>query len=248
MKRLLVERIGGAKAFLNTSELHHLTRVLRAREGVRFEGIDPQGNRHLCELRRDSDGWYGEILTSLAEAGESPLKITLAQALIKKDKFEWVIQKAVELGVTEIIPVVSERTEVRLNEEREEKKLKRWRRILEAAVKQSGRTLIPRIRSPLSLDEMLAQKTCSFGIVMDEQGGSSLKGALANREDLDSCLVLVGPEGGWSDRDRALFSSHSLLSVSLGSRILRTETAAVVALSLLQYELGDLQPTGDSDQ
>jgi 16S rRNA (uracil1498-N3)-methyltransferase len=240
MKRLLVDKVEGGRAFLNENEVHHLVRVFRAREGDLFEGLDSQGQKHRCELRRDAGKWYGEILCSVAETGESPLRITLAQALIKKNKFEWVIQKAVELGVVEIIPVQSERTEVRLSEQREEKKVKRWQRILEEAVKQSGRSLIPKLGSPVSLEELLDRRKDMVCIVMDEEGGASLKELLTDLGNPNSCLVLIGPEGGWGDRDRKLFFAHSATSVKLGPRILRTETASVVALSLLQYELGDL--------
>ena len=240
MKRLLVDRVESGKAFLSENELHHLTRVLRAREGARFEGVDSQGGLYLCELQRESGGWYGEILSSQEMAGESPFKISLAQALIKKDKFEWVIQKAVELGVAEIFPILSERTEVRLNEEREERKMRRWQRIIEAAVKQSGRTVVPHLSSPVVLGDLLDQESNSVCILMDEEGGADLRGQFERLSKTDSCLLLIGPEGGWGTHDRKIFAAHSLPSVSLGPRILRTETAAVVALSLLQYEFGDL--------
>jgi len=240
MKRVMVDRVEGGKAFLNENELHHLMRVYRTREGDAFEGVDSEGRKHQCALRRDAGQWYGEILCSLAGTGESPLRIILAQALIKKNKFDWVIQKSVELGVAEIIPFRSERTEVQLSEEREEKKMKRWHRILKEAVKQSGRSLVPKLGSPLSLDELLNRSDETVRIAMDEEGGASLKELLRELCDVNSCLVLIGPEGGWGDRDRNLFSAHSVKSVRLGPRILRTETASVVALSLLQYELGDL--------
>ena len=249
MKRLLVDKVESGRAFLRENELHHLTKVLRAQEGDRFEGVDSQGSRHLCELRRESGKWYGEILTSREMAGESPFKLSLAQALIKKDRFEWVIQKAVELGVTEIIPILSERTEIRLNEEREERKMGRWYRILEAAVKQSGRSLVPHLGYPVSLADLVNQRSNSVCMVMDEEGGVDLRGQIQELGETDSCLVLVGPEGGWGARDREIFAAHSLPSVSLGPRILRTETAAVVALSLLQYEFGDLiSPRGPSPE
>jgi 16S rRNA (uracil1498-N3)-methyltransferase len=240
MRRLLIERVEGPRAFLNEDELYHLLRVLRAREGTVFEGIDGEGRKHHCRLCRDSETWYGQIFSSSVGIGESPLRITLGQALIKKSKFEWVIQKSVELGVMEVIPVYTERTEVRLNEEREERKTGRWQRILNEAAKQSGRSLIPKLSSPVALDALLAQQQGTSCLVMDERGVSGLRESLRELGEIRSCLVLIGPEGGWGDRDRKLFSAHSVRSVSLGPRIFRTETASVVALTLLQYELGDL--------
>jgi len=240
MKRLLIERVEGGKAFLNENEIHHLTRVFRAREGDAFEGLDAEGRKYRCELAKEAGKWFGVVLSTLEETSESPLRITLAQALIKKNKFEWVIQKAVELGVAEIIPIITERTEVRLSGPREEKKLLRWQRIIEESVKQSGRSVIPTLASPVSLDRLLDQKSGTFSIVMDEAGGADPKSLLREQIFPLSCLVLIGPEGGWGDCDRRLFSTHCTVSINLGPRILRTETASVVALSLLQYELGDL--------
>ena len=247
MRRLLIDEVEGSKAFLNENELHHLTRVLRAREGDFFEGVDGQGNKYRCELHKESGRWYGEILGSVEETCESPIRITLAQALIKKGRFEWVVQKAVELGVAEIIPVQTERTEVHLNRQRQDRKMQRWQRILEESVKQSGRSVIPKVASPIPLDELLVRESDSVCIVMDEEGGVDLKELLNELRGLNSCLVLIGPEGGWGDRDRRLFAAHSTILVNLGPRILRTETASVVALSLLQYELGDLGPSRQSD-
>jgi 16S rRNA (uracil1498-N3)-methyltransferase len=246
MRRHLIDRVEGGKAFLNENELHHLTRVLRAREGDLFEGLDSHGNRYRCDLRRDGGGWYGKILGSVTGSCESPVRITLAQALIKKSKFEWVVQKAVELGVMEIVPVQTERTEVRLNHQREDRKMQRWQRILEEAVKQSGRTVLPAVSAPVQLEELLNRESDSPCLVMDEEGGTDLKGLSKKLAGLNSVIVLIGPEGGWGVRDRELFSIHSAISVNLGPRILRTETASVVALSLLQYEFGDLGDRGSS--
>ena len=240
MKRLLIETVEGERAFLNDNEVHHLVKVLRAHEGELFDGVDGHGKRLHCALRRDSDGWYGEVLSTWGKSDESPLKVTLGQALIKKDKFEWVIQKTVELGVTRIVPIVSERTEIRLKDQREERKMRRWSRILEEAVKQSGRSLIPELSSPILLGDLLKREANLLCIVLDEEGGASLIELAREHANLDSCMLLVGPEGGWGQRDRELFAAHSTVSLHLGPRILRTETASVAALSLLQYEFGDL--------
>ena len=111
MKRVFLDKIEGKKAFLDEAELHHLVRVLRSQEGEPFYGIDSQGGICQCILRMEEGEWFGEIVSIEAETQEETLHLTLAQALVKKDKFEWVIQKAVELGVCRIIPIVTERTE-----------------------------------------------------------------------------------------------------------------------------------------
>ncbi|MGW8178541.1 MAG: 16S rRNA (uracil(1498)-N(3))-methyltransferase [bacterium] len=236
----MIKRVEGRKAFLNENEIHHLTKVFRARRGDTFEGLDAEGRKYRCELAQEEGRWFGMILASLEETSESPFRIALAQALIKKNKFEWVIQKAVELGVTEIIPIETERTEIRLSGERKERRVLRWRRIIDESVKQSGRNTIPALPSPVSLDRLLDQRSGTFCVVMDEAGGADFRSLLGGQNTPSSCLVLIGPEGGWGDCDRRLFSSHSTVSINLGPRILRAETASVVALSLLQYELGDL--------
>jgi 16S rRNA (uracil1498-N3)-methyltransferase len=240
MKRFVLDSVEGHRAYLSDDELHHLVRVFRSREGDLFDAIDCMGRLHHCVLRKESGKWFGEVLSVESGAGEKPLEVALAQALIKKDKFEWVIQKAVELGVSRIMPIATERTEIRLKGERESNKVRRWRRIVAEAVKQCRRNSFPELSEPLSLEDLLALEISSHLIVLDEEGGQSLREFLGARRDLRSCVVLVGPEGGWGNHDRHLFMTHGAVSVSLGPRILRAETASVVAMSILQYEIGDL--------
>ena len=240
MKRVFLDKIEGEKAFLDDAELHHLVRVLRSQEGDPFYGIDSHGRICQCILRMEEGEWFGEIVSVEAKREEETLHLTLAQALVKKDKFEWVIQKAVELGVCRIIPIVTERTEIQLKGEREARKVKRWRRIVGEAVKQCRRSSVPDLLEPVLLQDLPEIGLHGPLIVLDEAEGEGLKEFVEAQDNLSSCVVLVGPEGGWGDRDREWFLDQGVVSVNLGPRILRTETASVVAISILQYLAGDL--------
>ncbi len=224
---------------LPEDELHHLVRVRRSQVGDTFVGLDGTGKVCLCSLEREDAQWYGRIL-GIEEVPESPLRLTLGQALIKKDRFEWVIQKATELGVSRIVPLVSTRTELQFTPQRQAKRMQRWRKILLEAVKQCGSARIPGLSDPTGLEACLSESQAQLKLVLDERGTTDLKWLLENNRDKLSVLVLVGPEGGWDDQDRVLFEQHDVSMVHLGPRILRTETAPVTVLSILQYELGDL--------
>ena len=241
MYRALIEVTHPGRAALSEEEAHHLVKVRRAKKGDLFIGLDGQGSLYRCSLDRDRLGWYGNIEEEMAAPGESPVSIILGQALIKKDKFEWVIQKATELGVREIVPLITFRTELQLEPAREERQMIRWNKILVEAVKQSGRTRLPLLRSPLPLEKFLTGTLPKFAMFLDEHGKSPLKTVLEGRTGETSCLVLVGPEGGWAEQDRALIESKGISRVHLGSRILRTETAGLTVLSILQYELAGLE-------
>jgi 16S rRNA (uracil1498-N3)-methyltransferase len=240
MIRVLIDSVKGDRACFDEEEAHHLVRVLRLRVGEEFEAIDGKGSRFSCVLERDAQGWFGRITNRLDDSRESPVRICLAQALIKKDKFEWVMQKAVELGVAEVIPLFTERTEVRLDEQRQQRKMNRWRRILSEAVKQCGRSHLPRLSSPLTLRSLLEEERDAVAIALDEGQGTNLREFFRSSPELKSCLLLIGPEGGWSQEDRRLLSEHGVTAIHLGARVLRAETASIAALSILQYELGDL--------
>jgi 16S rRNA (uracil1498-N3)-methyltransferase len=141
--------------------------------------------------------------------------------------------------VSEIIPILTCRTEIRLDEKREQRKLQRWGKIVAEAVKQSGRSRLPILGSPVSLATLLKERTEGLWIVLDEATDFPMRQLLAKCHSAENCILLVGPEGGWDDRDREILSAERSHSVSLGPRIMRAETASIAALAVLQYELGD---------
>ena len=241
MNRVLADAIEDGNAILSAEESHHLVRVLRTRPGERFLAHDGKGGVFLCRLAGQPKRWYGEIIERVAEQVESGLSISLAQSLIKKDRFEWVIQKAVELGVREIVPVISQRTEIRIRGSDDlAHKMRRWEKILVEAFKQSGRSTLPRLNVPVQLESLLDSWSADLRFVLDEQGGMNLRGLLEGNRGIQSCQLIVGPEGGWDKRDRELFAARSITAVHLGNRILRTETCPIAVISILQYELGDM--------
>jgi len=240
MARVLIHLLEDKRVLLPKEELHHLVRVRRLKAGDFFEALDlNEGKIYRCTLSKEGGSWHGLILDTLEAEPEPPLRIILAQALIKKDKFEWVVQKATELGVTEIIPVLSYRTEIRLDEKREQRKLQRWSKILSEAVKQCGRSRLPILSPPVRLATLLIERTSELRIVLDEAAELPLRQVLRSCDSPETCILFIGPEGGWDHRDRDLFAQAQVQRVRLGPRIMRTETAAVAALSVFQYELGD---------
>ncbi|MBI4444402.1 MAG: 16S rRNA (uracil(1498)-N(3))-methyltransferase [Acidobacteria bacterium] len=240
MRRILVELRSATEVRIAPDQAHHLVKVLRFRGGESFVGLAGE-KRFLCRLERREQEWIGVICEELAVSGESPLSITLAQSLLKKDKMDWVIQKAVELGVTSIHPVISARTEVRREAGAQVRVMNRWQRIIAEAVKQSGRSTVPSLASPVPLVEMVANSASfDFQFYLDEEEGDHLKNFLNRYHRTGACRVFVGPEGGWDPEDRVLFQRAEIPAVHLGERILRSETAPVAIVSILQYQLGDM--------
>ncbi len=240
MNRVIARLIEDDKVLLSEEESHHLVRVLRSRPGDIFLAHDGKGCVFRCRLAKGPGGWHGEIVDKIESRTESNLSICLAQSLIKKDKFEWVIQKAVELGIAEIVPVISWRTEVRPDEGAMSHRMQRWEKIVAEAFKQCGRDVLPRLHTPVALETFLESWSADVRFVLDEAGGVSLRALLEEKRSARSCLFIVGPEGGWDERDRQLFAAHGVTAVHVGKRVLRTETCPIAVLSILQYELGDL--------
>ncbi|HEX8409837.1 MAG TPA: RsmE family RNA methyltransferase [Thermoanaerobaculia bacterium] len=212
-------------------EFHHSIRVVRARVGEEVELFDRAGNaaRGIVEsIDRDrAVVTVGEPVPSR----ESPLAIHLAMAVIQLEKFELVLQKATELGVRTIIPLVTERVELR--PERYSGKMERWQKIVFEAVKQCGRAIVPAIEAPATFDEILARGGTK---ILFEAGAGS-----APIETLEEVTILIGPEGGWSDDEleRARHASDLFIE-HLGPRRLRAETAAIAAVSVIASRFGDL--------
>jgi 16S rRNA (uracil1498-N3)-methyltransferase len=231
---------------LDADEAHHLTRVLRLGPGARAFVFDGEGGEYECEVARVAKHEVElNLLRRLDDAVESPLRLTLAQALIKGDKFDWVIQKATELGVTQIVPLVTDnadiKRDIRRAEERAGQRLQRWRRISLEALKQCGRRRLVEICEPAPFDEFCGSPARSACLIFSERGGESLSEVSAKLRDVNQLSLCVAPEGGWSEYELRMAASCGFTPVSLGSRILRAETAAIAAVSLAQHLFGDLR-------
>jgi 16S rRNA (uracil1498-N3)-methyltransferase len=238
----------GAGITLSEEESRHLRDVLRLRAGDEAHVFDGAGREFACVVSEDG-GRKGRA--SLEVRGpaeppspESPLALTLAVALLKGEKFDLVVQKATELGVTTVAPVVTKRSDVRPRDERDAgRRVERWRRLALEASKQSGRALVPVVAAPVAFDSLVGEQTeTTLRLLFAERGGAGL-GPLAEetRTAPASVVALVGPEGGWDDGELSSARGRGWTLVTLGGRTLRAETAAVVVCALLQNIFGDLK-------
>ncbi|UYG00005.1 MULTISPECIES: 16S rRNA (uracil(1498)-N(3))-methyltransferase [unclassified Halomonas] len=227
----------GARVELPEGPARHVTRVLRMGEGaplVLFDGQGQEAGVRLVEAGRKRSVVLVECVWS--GEGESPLSVHLGQAISKGDRMDYAIQKAVELGVAAITPLYTERGDVRLKDEREAKKHAHWQAVAESACEQSGRATVPVVHPPMALDAWLATRDESLKLMLHLATGNRFD--LAERPA--SAALLIGPEGGLTEQDIAAAESHGFTPLTLGPRVLRTETAPVVALTLLQHHFGDL--------
>jgi len=239
-------------ATLSAEETRHLRDVLRLQSGDEVYVFDGAGREFHCAI--DTIGKDSTKLRVIAEVGpnrpESPLHLTLAIALLKGEKFDLVIQKATELGVKRIVPLATERADVRLRDNEDaNRRATRWRRIALEAAKQSGRAAVPEVTAPLSLNALVNMpgglgkdsSTSVARLMFSEREGRSLAEA-TNRfaGQPTEIIALVGPEGGWTDEEIGLAREGGWEIVTLGGRTLRAETAAIVVVSLLQHRFGDL--------
>ncbi len=232
----------GQVVSLRGEELHHLRRVLRLRAGDEVALFDGEGRGFAGRIAGLS-GSEATIVLGAEEPREreSPLDLALLPALSKGEKFDWVVQKATELGVREIQPLLTDRGDVRPAGDRGARKAERWRRIALEACKQSGRTRLPRIHEPRDLASALVLPPGTLGVALDPEGpGEETPGLEARLGGAGGVRLAVGPEGGWSPAERDLLRERGFLLLGLGPRVLRTETAAIVSTALFQFLAGDL--------
>lgn len=226
-----------------TGELaHHLRDVLRCRPGETLDLADEKRNRyHVSVDQITKQQIRAKILQKDAPSAQPAFPVTLAQAILKGKKMDWVIQKSAELGVTTLMPIVTERTIARPKSERESHQTERWQAIAQEAAQQCGRLDIPDIKPVAALDDLLKNPPeASMKLVPWElEQGLSLKSVLQNLKNEKSVAILIGPEGGFSPREIEKARKAGWISVSLGPRILRAETAGMAVLAILEYELNE---------
>lgn len=228
----------GERVPLPPFSAEHLTRVLRLADGAAVTCFNGDGYDYAATLRTRGKATVIELGERGPAPPESPLAITLVQSVARGEKMDFILQKATELGVARIVPVVSERTEVRLDEDRADKRRVHWQRVVESACEQCGRARIPPVDAATSLARYAeaAQRESGAKLVLHPEGGPRL----GELEAVDAITVAVGPEGGWSDRDLSMFATAGFERLALGPRILRTETAGIAAIAMLQSRFGDL--------
>ncbi len=233
-RRFFVNRIDGEYAELTGDDARHLARVLRAEIGQRYEISDNQ-RAYLAEISAaNAHGITFHVLEPLPAEAPS-LQITLFAALIKFDRFEWLVEKATELGVARIVPIDAERTEKGLAMAAK-KRVERWKKIARESSQQARRVRMSEIVPPEALEQALSDRSPYRYFLEEQPGAEALARALpADRRPEDAIAILTGPEGGWTDRERALAARGGWKPVSLSSNILRSETAAIAALSILSH-------------
>ncbi len=220
-----VDEVRRGEAELHGEEAKHLTRVLRVEAGQRYE-ISDNRSLYLAEVSQArKELVVFRIIEKLPWPDEGPT-VHLLPALFKFDHFEWMLEKATELGVTQVTPVIAERSEKGL-ERAAEKRIDRWRRIVLEASQQARRAQLPRIDLPLRLRDALRLEADRRFFLDEVPGGGAIL------PDRSSALILLGPEGGWADHEREEILAAQWTRITLGSRILRAETAALAALAKL---------------
>jgi 16S rRNA (uracil1498-N3)-methyltransferase len=231
-RRFFVDEVRNGHAEIAGEDARHLTRVLRVEAGVRYEISD---NRAVYLAEVETARKDRVVFKTIEKLEAPPLApvVILCAALIKFDRFEWIVEKATELGVATIVPVDTARSERGL-EHGARKRVERWRRIALEASQQSRRAFLPDVKDPVALEEIL-QHAAKYRFVLDENPhATSLARALPDsRAASDVVAILVGPEGGWTDAERESFTAAGWSAVSLGPLILRAETAAAAALSII---------------
>ncbi len=231
-RRFFVEQVRNGHADISGNDAVHLTRVLRVEAGRRYE-ISDNSDVYLAEV--ELARWEHVRFKMIEKLPPAPpsVRLRLCAALVKFDHYEWMIEKATELGVTEIVPFESARSERGLGRAAQ-KRVERWRRIALEASQQSRRERLPDVRDPAQFEAVIAEPAACRYVLDEEPGGAPLLSALpANRSVEDTVSLLIGPEGGWTPEEREAFAAAGWTRVSLGPRILRAETAALAGLAVL---------------
>lgn len=229
----------GQQASLSENAMAHAVRVMRLKVGDTLTLFCGDGFDYHCALTSiEKKSAKVEVISRIAVNNESPLTIRLLQGISSGDRMDYTIQKAVELGVTEIYPLSTERCVTKLSGDRAEKRTEHWQGVAIAACEQSGRALVPQVHAPLTLTQWLGQHASPdcLNLLLNPTGAKRLA-TLSNPERV--IHLLIGPEGGLSPAEIELASQHHFQSIVLGPRILRTETAALTAIACMQSLWGD---------
>ena len=264
------DQVSDNRIIIEGPDVNHIGRVLRMKPGEELTVSDGSGTDYFCTINSiEPDAVLLDIQNSWESYSELPVRITLFQGLPKADKMELIIQKTVELGVAEIVPVAMSRCIVRLDDKKAGKKTARWQSIAESAAKQSGRSIIPTVSEPMTygqaikyaseMDAILLPYENAEGIAYTRKAINSIKAMIAERNstsadeaaaptqsgllksvnDAIRMALFIGPEGGFSDDEVAKATAAGAKIITLGKRILRTETAGLAAMSILMFEFED---------
>ena len=231
----------GSQIHIGGSDYNHIKNVLRMKRGEEVLVSDGKDREYLCIINEFADG---EVLLSIMDimgtSRELPVKITLFQGLPKGDKMEQIIQKTVELGVAEIVPVAMKRSVVKLDDKKASKKVERWNGIALSAAKQSKRGIIPEVKDVVSYKEALKIASSMDAVLVPYENAEGIEGARRLVESMKgkkSIGIFIGPEGGFDEGEIEEALNQGAQTLTLGKRILRTETAGMTMLSILMFAL-----------
>lgn len=236
----------GENVVLKGQQAHQIRSVLRMSPGDHIIVLDNQGWEYEVMLETVGQNEItGQVIEQREATGEPAIQITLYQSLLKQDKFEWVLQKCTEVGVTRFVPLVTRRSVVRGRDAISSTKLDRWRSIITEAAEQSGRGLIPELSPPIDFEDSLVNLAgfacCLIASPQTQETGINKALQGGDRHTPRAIALFLGPEGGFTEEEVERCRASGAVTISLGRRILRTETAAVVAASLILYELGEME-------
>ena len=234
------EQVNGENAYIKGSDVNHIVNVLRMKVGEELL-ISVKGDwDYLCEIEKTSSDRVDLKVLESMEQRELPVKITLLQGIPKSDKLEMIIQKAIELGVSEIIPVKTKRVVVKIDEKKVDTKVNRWNAIAESAAKQSKRSIVPKVLKPQTVENAL-ETVKDYGVKLlpyeSAQGIKKTKSILEGLDTKNNIAVFIGPEGGFEETEVKKATDSGFEVITLGKRILRTETAGLALLGNIMIRL-----------
>ncbi len=219
---------------LDEKDSYHVTKVMRMEVGETIEVVYENGC-YLAKITSLYPQVEGELLSLIEEKKSLSYSVTLAQSIVKEQKMDWILQKSTELGVQEIIPTIVERSIVKVDK-KETKKKERWQRIVKEASEQSKRTTIPIVQSPMTIQELSTLKDYDVKLLCTTRKNTkNLKKILSNIKDGATMIIVIGPEGGFTQEEEEILIRGGFETVSLGDTILRTETASLFFLSAVRY-------------
>lgn len=247
MRRIFIKALLQEELVITGGDAHHLGRVMRAKAGDRILVADDEGKVGEYELTGFTESSVSmKLVQQVEERTESPVEIVLAQCLPKGDKLDLIVQKATELGVNVIVPLVSDNCVVRYDGKKAKAKQEKWQKIADEAGKQCGRSRLPEVQQVQPFRQWLREaadgKRDDTAVCMcyENELQQGMKAFLQGQKAAKRFVAIIGPEGGFSLAEAALAKELGIASVSLGTRILRAETAAISAAAVIQYENGDL--------
>lgn len=221
-------------------QVHHLVHVMRYETGRQVYVVDPTQKKYLVTLTIEEKQVKGQVVHEIMQSSELPCRVVIAQSIIKGDRFDYFLQKAAEFGVSDIVPLITKRTVVKVMDEKKDKKQQRWQKIVIEAAEQARRSSYPLVHDTMSLDELLRQfDAVDYKLVAYEEANehSVLKDVVTSLKAGQSLLLVVGCEGGLEQQEVSKLEAHGYRTCALGPRILRAESAGIYALAAISYEM-----------